>query len=237
MSTKPLSEQLPSVRSLALGGLVIGGLTLVGLGLLELFGGLDYFVKIVNEAGAAAPLLFIVLKALTYVVAPLSGAPLKITAGALFGFWPATLYVLVGDGLGGSLNYWLARIFGRPVVAKFTGSKELDKIDKLKTRVDSVKALVFARIVLAGVYDFVSYAAGLLKIPFQRFLLITIFAGIPPVMLAVGLGNLYVKNPLFTLGFYGLALMVAFIGITLWQHLNNRNRSKTALKSDDLSVE
>ena len=127
-----IRAELPSKRSLIVSGLVIAGLTIAGLGLLELFGGLDRFIHIVKDAGPWAPVMFILLKTLSYVIAPLSGAPLKITAGALFGFWPAFLYALIGDTFGGSLNYWVARGLGRPAVAKLIGSKDLNEVEVLR---------------------------------------------------------------------------------------------------------
>src|SRR3989344_8827990 len=164
-------SELPSKRSLIVSCLVIAALTLAGLGLLELFGGLDRLVRIVKDAGPWAPVMFILLKTLSYVIAPLSGAPLKITAGALFGFWPAFLYSLIGDTFGGSLNYWVARGLGRPAVAKLIGSKDLNEVEVLRKRVGNTRALIFSRIVLSPIYDFISYAAGLMKVPFSMFVL------------------------------------------------------------------
>ena len=209
--------ELPSKRSLIVSGLVIAGLTLAGLGLLELFGGLDRFVRIVKDAGPWAPLMFILLKTLSYVIAPLSGAPLKITAGALFGFWPGFLYALIGDTLGGTLNYWVARGLGRPAIAKLTGSKNLNEVEVLRKRVGNTLALIFSRIVLSPIYDFISYAAGLMKVPFPIFVVVTSVGGIIPIALSVGLGALYEKNPILLVITYATLAILVWLSLLLWK--------------------
>ena len=209
--------ELPSKRSLIVSGLVIAGLTLAGLGLLELFGGLDRLVRIVKDAGPWAPVMFILLKTLSYVIAPLSGAPLKITAGALFGFWPGFLYALIGDTLGGTLNYWVARGLGRPAIAKLTGSKNLNEVEVLRKRVGNSRALIFSRIVLSPIYDFISYAAGLMKVPFPIFVVVTSVGGIIPIALSVGLGALYEKNPILLVITYATLAILVWLSLLLWK--------------------
>ena len=214
--------ELPSKRSLIVSGLVIAGLTLAGLGLLELFGGLDRFVRIVKDAGPWAPLMFILLKTLSYVIAPLSGAPLKITAGALFGFWPGFLYALLGDTLGGTLNYWVARGLGRPTIAKLTGSKNLNEVEVLRKRVGNTRALIFSRIVLSPIYYFISYAAGLMKVPFPTFVVVTAVGGIIPIALSVGLGALYEKNPILLVVTYATLAILVWLTLLLWKKWHHK---------------
>ncbi len=208
---------IPSKRSLIVSGLVIVGLTLAGLGILELFGGLDRFIRIVKDAGPWAPVMFILLKILSYVIAPLSGAPLKITAGALFGFWPAFFYVSIGDTLGGALNYWVARGLGRPAIAKLSGSKSLNEVEVLRKSVGNTRALIFSRIVLSPIYDFISYAAGLMKVPFSTFVIVTVFGGVVPISLSVSLGALYEKNPMLLIVIYGTLAILVWPTFSLWK--------------------
>lgn len=224
-SSKEISEraQIPSKRSLIVSGLVIVGLTLAGLGLLEFFGGLDRLIRVVKDAGPWAPVMFILLKTSSYVIAPLSGAPLKITAGALFGFWPAFFYALLGDTLGGSLNYWVARGLGRPAVAKLTGSKNLNEVEILRKRVGNTRALIFSRIVLSPVYDFISYAAGLMKVPFSLFVVVTAVGGIIPIALSVGLGALYEKSPILLVVTYATLAILVWLSLLIWKKWNPKN--------------
>src|SRR5688572_12331446 len=81
------------------------------------------------------PFLYVALKAVLYVAAPLSSLPLQIAAGAAFGLWPASCYTLIGSTIGGAGNFWIARRLGRPALTVVAGSRMLARIDALEGRV------------------------------------------------------------------------------------------------------
>lgn len=210
----------PNFRAIVTGAVMLALLTVASIAIIEFAGGTERLAEIVDDAGPWAPLVFVGVKTATYVVAPVSGGPLKVTAGAIFGFGPGVAYSLLGDVLGGSMNYWIARSLGRKAVGRLAGKKQLQKIDSLGERVGGLRALAVARLALSAVYDFVSYAAGLAKLPFAGFLLITMVGGIPPVVLTVGLGALYATNSLLLIGSYaalGVAVLVILFIWTRWR--------------------
>src|SRR5262245_4734339 len=75
---------------------VVLGFTLAMFVAIDLLGGAGNFAAYVTEAGPWAPLVFIALKASTFVFAPLSGTSLKLASGALFGTWEGMILTLVG---------------------------------------------------------------------------------------------------------------------------------------------
>ncbi|MEK7135121.1 MAG: VTT domain-containing protein [Patescibacteria group bacterium] len=85
----------------------------------------------VEQAGVWGPLVFILLKTSTIVIAPLSGSPLYPLVGLLFGFWPGFLYVVVGDALGYSIAFLLSRIFGKKLINKFLSNQEEGTLGKV----------------------------------------------------------------------------------------------------------
>lgn len=197
-----------SIRLALLGALVV---SIVSVLAMNMFGGVEQFRKLIESAGPFAPLAFIVLKASTYVIAPLSGTPLKLASGALFGFWDGALYALAGDVLGACLNFWIARLFRVKAIVKIAGKKSIKQIDQTTEHIGGWRALLVARIVLSPLYDFISYAAGLSNLPFKQFFVVTLFAGIPSTFLTALLGDSLVANqPLF----FGL-MAVGFVAIVL----------------------
>ena len=66
-----------------------------------------------QSAGPWAPIVFVAVKTITYVIAPLSGGPLQIMSGTLFGLWEGTALTLLGDTLGGCINFWISRLVRR----------------------------------------------------------------------------------------------------------------------------
>src|SRR3989338_7758109 len=100
------------------------GLTVLAIILLSLFIDIGSLKIWVERAGVWGPLIFILLKITTIVIAPLSGAPLYPVVGILFGFWHGALYVEIGDFLGYTIAFSISRLYGRKMVDKFISSKE-----------------------------------------------------------------------------------------------------------------
>jgi uncharacterized membrane protein YdjX (TVP38/TMEM64 family) len=173
---------------------VVVAFSVVTLLIVEATGGAQKFRDMVEGAGVWAPLVYVLLKASTYVIAPLSGTTVKLASGALFGVWDGMVLSLLGDTLGGVLNYGIARSLGRKGVTKFAGKKALRHVDATAERVGGWKVLLGARLLLSPIYDFISYAAGLARFPFTQFLLVTAIGGIPISIIFAFLGDATVTN-------------------------------------------
>ncbi len=206
--------------------LIALGVSIASVALMNAVGGVDRFRALIEAAGPFAPLAFIALKASTYVIAPLSGTPLKLAAGALFGFWDGALYALAGDMFGACLNFWIARLFRARVIAKVAGKKALKQIDEVAEHVGGWRALLAARLFLSSLYDFISYAAGLSNLSFKQFFLVSLLAGIPSTFLTAWLGDSLVSNPQVFLIIAGLGLLSIFLVIasSKWLSQNPRNK-------------
>jgi uncharacterized membrane protein YdjX (TVP38/TMEM64 family) len=187
----------PLPKGLLVALLVALGISVLSIVLFNIFDGGPKMRHWIESAGAWGPLVYIGLKAATYVIAPLSGTPVKLAGGALFGFWEGAALGLTGDMIGASLNFWIARLFRDKAITKLSGRKAIKQIDELTEHVGGWRALLAARIFLSSLYDFISYAAGLSKLPFKQFFLVSFFAGIPSTLSAAWLGNAAVTNKSF----------------------------------------
>ena len=143
----------------------------------------------VAVTGPLAPIVFVVLKAITVVLTPISGSPLRLTAGALFGFWDGVALSVLGGVLGGSANFWIARRFGRGVVVRLLGPGALARVEPMLGRLASWKALALARVVLAPLWDVLSYGVGLTRLRFKTYLAVATVGDLVPTMILVGLGS------------------------------------------------
>lgn len=138
-------------------------------------------IRIVQEAGIWGPLVFIFLTLMTSVIAPISNLPLWLGGYALFGNW-VQIYTYVAFVLGSAVNFLIARRFGRMVVIKLVGGKNMTKVDTF-TQDYGFKTLIFLRIFQGNISDFISYAYGLTNMKFIPYLLVTILAPIPWILL------------------------------------------------------
>lgn len=152
--------------------------------------GIDTLRGHIEAAGPFGPLLYILIKAATYVFAPLSSGPIQLFSGALFGVIPGTLYTVIGEVAGGTVSFLIARHLGRPVVRRLTGDAGLRRIDDFVERLGSWRALVYARLLLFGFYDFISYAAGFAgPVTLRQYVLVSAIFGVVPSFLFVWAGD------------------------------------------------
>lgn len=204
-----ISKSLDHLSSRTIQIALIAALTIsvISYLIMNAVGGVEKLRSLVESAGLFAPLVFIGLKTLTYVIAPLSGTPLKLIGGALFGFWDGLLFIVIGDVLGASLNFWIARLFRVKAIVKLGGKKTLKQIDSTTQHVGGWRALLAARLFLSSLYDYIAYAAGLSNLPFRQFFLVTLFAGIPSSLFAAWMGDSLLSNPVLFFGLVGLGAL------------------------------
>jgi len=159
--------------------------------------GIDNLQQLIRDAGPLAPLLYIAIKALTYIFAPLTSGPIQVVAGTLFdSLWLGVLYTLIGEVLGGSISFWIARRFGRPLVVRLVGRKNMRQVDDFyENQLGGWYSLAIARLVLFSVWDFLSYAAGLAKtVSFRAYFLVSVILGLIPTFFFVWVGNTAVED-------------------------------------------
>ena len=152
--------------------------------------GLDSIRSAIEQAEPLAPLVYILVKMLTYVFAPLSSGPIQLSAGILFGLWQGTFYTLIGEVVGGSISFWIARKLGRPIVKRMVGDDGLRRVDSFYETVGEWRSLLYARLFLFSIYDFISYAAGFTRLKFRTYVIISTVAGFIPTFVFVLFGTM-----------------------------------------------
>lgn len=176
--------------------------------------GIDELQLMIAEAGFWGPLLFVGIKALTFTFAPLSAGPIQFASGILFGVIPGTLYSVLGEVIGGTINVLIARLLGRKIVARFVGAGALQRVDRFYERhLEDWKSLLAARLLLFSVYDFISYAVGFGKIRLSVYVLVSFTGGLLPTYVFVMIGSQAAQNQDVLLFIYAGAaiLFVAFL--------------------------
>ena len=155
--------------------------------------GLELIQALVTSAGPLAPIVYVLLKAVTLVITPLTGSPLRLVAGVLFGFWEGVALSVLAGVLGGSINFWIARRFGRGVVARLLGARSLSRVEPMLDKLGNWKALALARIFVAPVWDVLSYAVGLTRLRYRTYLIVASIGELISSMILVGVGTSVVE--------------------------------------------
>ena len=131
----------------------------------------------VARFGWGAPLVYILLNVATVVIPPLIITPFWLAGILLFPPFSAFLYIYSANLIGHSLNFYLARRWGRPLIIKLTGKRGLKQIDRF-TGIRDWRTVLILRFLGSGASDYISYALGLTQLPFLLFFLITAFSSL-----------------------------------------------------------
>lgn len=213
-----MAERSKSLRALIPGVVafvVVTGALLIAVNQL----GADGIRQAIERAGPFAPLVYIVVKAVTYTVAPLSSGPIQLFAGVLFGLIPGTLYTLLGEVIGGSINFWLARRFGRAVVTRLVGAEGMERVDRFVNQIVDWKTLIYGRIFLFSIYDFISYAVGFSKLHYRTYLIISIVVGFIPTFIAALLGTALTDERGNFLVIYGIVAVLSIVPLVFQKRI------------------
>lgn len=162
----------------------------------------------VTSLGWLGPLALIALNALQIVIAPIPGYVVQLAAGFLFGALWGGLWGAIGLVAGGSLAFWIARLYGRPPAERLIGCARLAQWEKVTY---STSTLVWFIMLLGPTGDAPYFLAGLSQVPYVKVLLITLIVRVPSAFVAAAAG----AGVLF-LTWWQLVLLFAFLaGIVL----------------------
>ncbi len=141
--------------------------------------------KSVEQMGWYGPVVLVLLNTVQIVIAPIPGYVVQVAAGYLYGpFWGG-VYGSVGMLLGATIAFWLARIFGRPLVERLVGKGQLEKWED---GTHSTSTVVWFLLLLGPTGDIPYFLAGLSSVSYVKIIVITSFLRVPAVFLAAAAG-------------------------------------------------
>jgi len=169
----------------------------------------------VRDAGPIAPLLFILVYALTAVLF-LPGAVITLAGGALFGPVLGTVYNLIGATLGATLAFLIARYLASDWVAEKAGGRVKQLINGVEG--EGWRFVAFVRLVPLFPFNLLNYALGLTRLRLLHYIIASCLFMLPSTIAftylgyagreAVGGGEGTIQKGLFALA---LLAVVAFL--------------------------
>ena len=156
-----------------------------------------------RRSGPVGPLICIGIQFLQVVLFPFPGEITQGAAGYVFGAWEGFLYSLIGIMLGEAFDFVFARLVGRPVINKLMGPRALARVDKLLASRKGRSALFLLFLTPGMPKDAMSYGAGLTKIGFQEFMIISGLGRIPALLFSTLFGSQLYERDWFTLALIG----------------------------------
>jgi len=185
----------------------------------------------IEDLGPWGPLLIVGLIATAIVVSPIPSAPIALAAGAAYGHFWGTAYVLAGAELGALIAFGLARVLGYDLVGTWLGNR-LD-VGLLGSQNVIMATVFLTRLMPFISFDIVSYAAGLTSLAPWRFAVATLAGIIPASFLLAHFGSEMALADTRGMMMAALALGAVtglpLLGKALWtRHVNWRTRRPLA---------
>lgn len=144
--------------------------------------------NLILSYGVWAPITAICLMAVQSLFPFVPGLAITIANAWIFGWLWGTLYSWVGSLIGATIDFGIARWYGRPVLGRFVNAAYLDKLNTFFVTY-GVIAIALARLTPVIPYKLVSYGAGLTEISCGKYLLATGMGQTPAILLYSYLGQ------------------------------------------------
>lgn len=131
--------------------------------------------------------IFVLVVVIEVIIAPLPGGPIGYLGAARFGFWTSWPLLWIGNVIGTSIAFLLARRLGAPLFEEHVSPRTRARYDALLDGNLFILWLVYA-LPVAPV-DILSVLAGLSRMTARRFLLVACSGYLPRTAIAALLGS------------------------------------------------
>lgn len=131
--------------------------------------------------------IFVLVVVIEVIIAPLPGGPIGYLGAARFGFWTSWPLLWIGNVIGTTIAFLLARRLGAPIFEEHVAPRTRARYDALLDGNLFILWLVYA-LPVAPV-DILSVLAGLSRMTARRFLLVACSGYLPRTAIAALLGS------------------------------------------------
>lgn len=160
--------------------------------------------------GSGGRLAFAGLQALQVIVFVIPGEVVQVAGGYIYGFGEGIWLSVAGITAGSLLNFLVGRLAGRPFVEGAFGRERLERIEAL-TASGRASAIFFLLFVIPGIpKDALCYAAGISRLRFPAFFLISLLGRLPGIAGSAVIGARAQAADYWT-AFIVLAIAIAFL--------------------------
>ena len=133
-------------------------------------------------------LTYIFTVSLSIAVPPFVAIPIELAAPSKFGLPSAFIFTLLGNVVGATIGFLIARKYGWIVIERLFHEHHVTKARNIAKKYTFWK-LTWTRMLLVSIFDVLSWAAGLTSITIGRFILSTIISNIPIITVVLLFGN------------------------------------------------
>lgn len=168
--------------------------------------------------GSYSVLIFLGLQVLQVVAFFIPGEIFQVAGGYIFGAYYGFFLCIVGSIIGGVVNFYIARVLGRPFIEKIVSKKDGWLLNKLTNFSEDpqhefkLKKLIFIFYLIPGIpKDILGYICGITKIKFRDYIILSNLAKMPALFVSTFFGHNIGEQNIFMLVGIGVVVAIVFI--------------------------
>ncbi len=164
-------------------------------------------INFINSFGNLSWLIYIFIITIETVLAPLPAIIIYSAGSLAFGPLLGGILTLLGNVLGASICYFIAKRYGGFYFERLIGKKKLAQFHNYSEKY-GVWVLFILRLNPITSSDIFNYLAGFIKISYKKFILATTLGLIPTIFIISYFGETFIKeSPFLKLFFLIIALI------------------------------
>ena len=169
--------------------------------------------------GVLSPVVYFLIVVGQVLLSPIPAGPVALAGALVFGVWEGLILALIGSVVGSVLIFFVARLWGEPLVVRLVGEKVYRKYIGI---LDAKGWWLFAILLLPFMPDdAVCALAGLSAVSFRRFLLVMVVGRMPGSTMTAFLASDWVTSSMVTWVSAGVAVAVILtLGFVYRERLN-----------------
>jgi uncharacterized membrane protein YdjX (TVP38/TMEM64 family) len=178
--------------------------------------------------GALGPVASVLLMMGQVVFAPIPASIVQLANGVVYGQLGGGILNLIGQMAGAMMAFTIARALGEGTVEKLAGKVHQDGFEEWLQRWGG-KALFVVRAIPGMPSDFLSYVAGLTRMPVRTYVLSTFLGYIPQSFAYAWLGDDAMEYFWWiVLGGFGLSALIAVVswGVRWWNRADRESQAQ-----------
>ena len=189
---------------------------------------MDFFKELILTYPTFAPVLFVIVRAISIVIPPVPGVAMDLMGIWAFGWVYGFILGESGTLLGSFVAFWLARKFREPLVRRVAPLRVVEEWEGKYSERQKFWALVGIRLVAIPLFDYISFAAGLTKLKWTTFLSSTLVGTLPTMFILYYFGDLAFNKGLY----FGVAFIAGLFVLWLVYKKMNLGRYSKLWKKD-----
>lgn len=207
--------------------LMILGTVTLGPRLVETAKDPEQFREFIGDNGPKSVLIFIGIQFLQVVFAFIPGEFVEIGAGYAFGGVLGTVLCLVGSVLATLLIFGLTRLLGKKFTSIMIDRRDLKRLKFLNDDKKLVWLMALLYFIPGTPKDLITYFAGITKIKFGIFMIISTFCRIPSVVTSTFAGSTFGdKKYISTIIIFGVTAILGIGGYFLYNFLSRKHTER-----------